>query len=518
MEAKAEEAERSEQLRLEGQENTIPDAVIGRALTTGSNEQHSIERIVAYFQRHPADDRSADFLRDEYGTGGKGITIAGKAYSLWFDGQGLRIARGKTVETPDCTTVTWDRAASLIEGLLQNGTYATQEKIDQAENNAYRELSLKLWYIFRDLTDEAKEQGHLATLQDAEVKFTSPEGEQRVEKLLRNVETRSKIADEVQKLGTAYDEKQSVLRFRPAANLLTLFERITDFYLPTRVFQATPDFAPARASFITQDEVDRLLRGSDNNHDGRLRTYSFFARGYNAKECADYLKDGYGTGGQSNSQFDVWYDSKGIRYRREDEYTGFKGYATIQLNWNQVQKRIRQLIDEGRFLSEQDRKNMTRYERLQLARRIYSFQYNNPNNVNRTYPHKWDTDAAEKQILPILDDPEKSAALYDEMVKAMAAVSPDDRAYAIMEPAMRDMATYIRGEYSLFTPLSDDALQAERQERERKADEHRKNRLDEDEIGDEFGGDTEESGTLAAAAKALARKQQVKSNEQSDGQ
>ena len=51
------------------------------------------------------------------------------------------------------------------------------------------------------------------------------------------------------------------------------------------------------------------------------------------------------------------------------------------------------------------------------------------------------------------------------MVKALAMVSPDDRAYKLMEPSLRDMGAYLRGEYSLFTPLPEAVLQEERQKK-----------------------------------------------------
>lgn len=50
----------------------VPDAVIAHALTSGGNNPHSIERIVAFFQKSPTDSASASFMKQEYGTGGKG--------------------------------------------------------------------------------------------------------------------------------------------------------------------------------------------------------------------------------------------------------------------------------------------------------------------------------------------------------------------------------------------------------------------------------------------------------------
>ena len=56
----------------------VPDAVIGRALTSGSNERHSIEHIVAFFQKEATGSAAASFMAKEFGEGGKGVNIAGQ--------------------------------------------------------------------------------------------------------------------------------------------------------------------------------------------------------------------------------------------------------------------------------------------------------------------------------------------------------------------------------------------------------------------------------------------------------
>ena len=79
----------------------VPSAVIGRALTSGGNEKHSIERIVAFFQKGPTGSAAASFMKKEFGEGGKGVTIGGQEYSLWFNSEGFRIAPGRSAFGPD---------------------------------------------------------------------------------------------------------------------------------------------------------------------------------------------------------------------------------------------------------------------------------------------------------------------------------------------------------------------------------------------------------------------------------
>ena len=73
----------------------VSDEVINRVLTAGSNSTHSRERIAAFFmQPNISMADAAAFLRREYRIGGAGVRVHNIDHSLWFDSNGLRIARG----------------------------------------------------------------------------------------------------------------------------------------------------------------------------------------------------------------------------------------------------------------------------------------------------------------------------------------------------------------------------------------------------------------------------------------
>ena len=80
-----EEDRRTTQQHTSTPSGQVQSAVIGRALTCGGNEKHSIERIVAFFQKGPTGSDAASFMKKEFGEGGKGVTIGGQEYSLWFN-------------------------------------------------------------------------------------------------------------------------------------------------------------------------------------------------------------------------------------------------------------------------------------------------------------------------------------------------------------------------------------------------------------------------------------------------
>ena len=504
--------------RREGRQETIslespvPDAVIGRALTSGGNGQHSIEHIVAFFQKNPTGSAAASFMEKEFGESGKGVTIGGQDYALWFSKEGFRIAPGWSAFGPGSTLVSWVNAAAMASSLLREGRFAAQEKIDGAQDNEYRELAEKLWYLRQDFSDSAKERNLLPTISQHFLGKGFPDDTKEIAELLKDPASRQQIAREMAEFTGAYDRDSDLLRSRHHPNPQTLLADVVNLFTPRQEFRAAEGFAPVRASFITEDEIDRLLMRGGNVSEGRLRIYSYFMRGHNAKECAEFLRNEYGVGGHSSIGFDKWHDSKGIRYTRQDEKSGFQGYATVHLNWNQVQKRIRALVDNGRYLSDQDREHLTGYEHSALARKIYWFYHDNP---NRTSSPAHDLDEGVKKILAVLEsgNPEKKSGLLHEMRGILAVVPPDSKEYQRMAPALRDMDAFTRNEYSLFTPLPEAVLEAERQERQAAKEAQKAEKAQRTPPPPK-----EPEGTLAAAARALGKKMQPQSVEDDDGQ
>ncbi len=494
---------------------TVPDAVISRALTSGSNQPHSIERIIAFFQKEPTGSAAASFLEQEFGEGGKGVTVAGQRYALWFDKDGFRIAQGDTASHPGSTFVPWAKAAGLIASQLHNGLFAAQDKIDAARDNEFRELAEKLWHLRQDFSDEAWEMDLLPTISAIYNGSAFPESSARIAELLKDTEGHHNTILELQQFESAYNQQPELLRFRRQHKLNILLQRLSDMDKPVTQFHAAEGFESVKGSFITQDEVEALLLRGSNVSESKLRIYSCFIQGHNAKECADFLREEYGTGGLCYAGFCENHDSKGIKFSRNDDNSGFKGYDTVHLTWNQVQKHIRNLIDSGRYLSEQEKSYLPTYEKLAIARQIYAFNYYKPNDPDRTYPHEWDFTAAERDILPFLDDPEQVEKIFNQMLKDFAPLSPDTPHYTTLQYAIRDVGAYQSGKSALFAPLPESALQTEQQVKQAAKKAGRK-----ESVPKRTSSKTQPipGDRLTAAARALTQKKRAEVREDLDGQ
>ena len=509
-----EEDRRTTQQHTSTPSGQVQSAVIGRALTCGGNEKHSIERIVAFFQKGPTGSDAASFMKKEFGEGGKGVTIGGQEYSLWFNSEGFRIAPGRSAFGPGSTLISWVSAAAMTSNLLRDGTFATQDKIDAAPDNEVQELAEKLWYLRQDFSDSAKKLNLMPIISQHFLGKGFPDDTKEISELLKLPVHRQQIWREVDAFLDKYRFNSNLLRFHKIHDPVYLLTRIDRLSAVKEQYKAAEGFAPAKASFITEDEITRLLTGGPSIAESKLQIYSYFVQGHNAKECADFLKKSYGEGGRCYTGYDENHGTKGIRFTRSDEESGYTGYDTVTLNWNQVQKRVRALIDSGQYLNDQEKAYLPAYEKVTLARRIYHFYSMDP---NRTNPPSSDMDAAVKKIRAILeaDDSKKHSKLYGEMFTIMAAVSPDSPEYRRMIPVLRDMETFTRGEYSLYEPLPEVVLQTERQKKQAAKEAKRAAPTPQRTPSEAppASGDR-----LAAAARALANKRRTPAQEDQSGQ
>jgi hypothetical protein len=61
---------------------SISQQIIDEVLTSGGNEPDSILRIISWFRRIHTPSENADFLKKEYGEGGKGFIFGGQHVSV----------------------------------------------------------------------------------------------------------------------------------------------------------------------------------------------------------------------------------------------------------------------------------------------------------------------------------------------------------------------------------------------------------------------------------------------------
>ena len=332
----------------------VSDDVINRMLTAGGNSTHSRERIAAFFMQpnvQPAD--AAAFLRREYRIGGAGVRVHNIDHSLWFDSNGLRIARGHDTRTPRAVVLTYEDAANRISTLLKNGRYATAAELTDAKPNEYRELASEIWHTYHDMSEEAREQGFFAQTKE----FANDVFPPAVEKLtaaLSDPAQRAVLTGEMTDYARAVQRNSDLCRFcfnvqrsEDAAERLQRTERMTALYA------AADGFEPVRAAFITQDEIDEMLRSGSGIDRGKKRISEFYAENHTQKERIEFLKNEYGWGGRAYGGYSENHDGKGIAFERSIDR---EVYDRITLSWSQVDHQISTLIRQNRYLTPEEQR------------------------------------------------------------------------------------------------------------------------------------------------------------------
>ena len=364
----------------------VSDEVINRVLTAGSNSTHSRERIAAFFmQPNVSMADAAAFLRREYRIGGAGVRVHNIDHSLWFDSNGLRIARGHDTRTPRAAVLTYEDAANRISTLLKNGQYASAAELTDAKPNEYRELASEIWHTYHDMSEEAREQGFFAQTKE----FANDVFPPAVEKLtaaLSDPAQRTVLTGEMTDYARAVQRNSDLCRFRfnvqrseDAAERLQRTEHMTALYA------AADGFEPVRAAFITQDEIDEMLRSGSGIEHGKKRISEFYAENHTQKERIELLKNEYGWGGRAYGGYSENHDGKGIAFERSIDR---KVYDRITLSWSQVDHQISTLIRQNRYLTpeEQRRYAQERTDTVTISEPENVFQSNTQNEPPAAEP------------------------------------------------------------------------------------------------------------------------------------
>lgn len=423
----------------------LPQQVIDEALCIGSNHKHSRLIICAYFKKDKPDN--ARFLAEHYGENGAGFYLNGKKYALWYNAEGIRIAKGESVQRSSAALIPWEQAAARIRELLDLGRYMPQSELDQVDRHEVNALADRLLLMFRDIEDEDKRFfPSLRAVYDKPGGF--PEASEEIAGLLSWEDGLQAILSEYEAFAAAYQENPAILRFR-FYRPLALQAQLADLQREPLHFTAAEGYDPQRRLYISTDEIDNLLRGGKRSVDYRLAVYSFYRNHTDRKEREDFLKHYHGEySGYGGGNDDVTYQlSKGVSFSHGSIAAP---YAKVELKWSAVEKHVSAMIAQGRFLSEDDRAAMPQYEKHQLARNIRTFFENVPQEQPHPYPFGFDYWDAVKVIEPQLDDPARVEEIHQMMVPIWEATPQGDRMYTLRQQAFENLTAFRQGTFTLF--------------------------------------------------------------------
>ena len=332
---------------------------IDHVLRLGGNTDRQRERVVAAFEKQKTTAEIAEILKTLY-HGGNGLG----SVSAWYAEDGIHLSHGKSVRYDrSAQVISWESAAERIGELLESGQFASNVELAEAAGYERSLLAEKLWHLYHDFSDKARDSGYLSCLSGIQ-RTGFPEETAWLAEQLNRPEFRQTLAEEYAAFWTAYQQDRELLRFhyhKPRE----IWENLKDLSLPRTTFTAQLTEVPAAKQFITEDEIDAAMTNGSSFAGGKGRIFVFFQGNHTDKEKVDFLKREYGIGGRSHALSGATYsgedhDGKGLHYKKQD-------CPDVNFTWEKVSKRITDLIRKGRYLTEQEQ---AEYDKIQTEKAL----------------------------------------------------------------------------------------------------------------------------------------------------
>ena len=357
---------------------------IDAVLINGGNHDGSRLPVIAEFSKEKTVEELGEYLKDAF-RGGNGFYIDEREVSSWYSDKGIHLAYGTSAREDDTQILSWSDAAKRINELLDNGEFATNVELLEAQDYERDRISESLWYLSHDLSEEGKEQGYFEFYERG---GGFPEETKRLSEALKNPEYLKQIIKEYSRFLAGYKENRDVLRFH-YHKLDSLYQRLQELELPRKEYSTNLAELPKAKPFITDDEVLATLSRGSGIDKGKERITKFFKENHTLQEKANFLKDEYGIGGRSHAVSgamgsDEWHDAKGLKLQKKD-------CSDVFLTWSSVAKHIDELLSKNlyeekkieskaeieeakapHYYSKDDPENLMTYEMLERVPELYA--------------------------------------------------------------------------------------------------------------------------------------------------
>lgn len=428
----------------------ISQQIIDEALCCGFNDKNSRVQIAMHFRRDRGVEYNARMLKFLYGTNGAGFVFNGEKVSFWYDENGISIAKGTSAKTSTATHLTWEQAAVRIRELLDVGRYMPQYEIDTVDDYELNKVADRLTEFIRDLSDDYPNKDNCLQSIQKEIDgvFGYPDMVEKITDMLKDDEKRAQIFKEYGKLMDDYNTGMKIIRFNYAAqySIPYIAEIIEGMKREPIRFKAESGYLPDREMFISQDEIDKIITNGKNSHAYRLETYTYFV---NHPDKADRIKyvgkdnqSGYLGGNDSVNK-----TIKGIEFSHGSV---MEPYAKVLIKWSDVAKRIDTLINQDKFVTQEDIDAIPDIYKNEISRDLESFFEGLSENDAKPYPNDIEPYKVSRIIKAQLDNPQALDDIENMMSNALALMDKEDRMYQYCKQIYDDFVAYKNGTFKLY--------------------------------------------------------------------
>ena len=378
-------SEEEQIMRIDEAERTanVPSAFsfaqeeIDDILRFGSNTSFSRERIVDAFQKDKPLSEIAGLLQKEF-HGGYGIKGEKGDYAAWYAEDGIHIHKGREARhTSGAQVVTWEAAAERIGQMLEEGSFAANVELVEADGLVRSELALNLLYLKHDLSEKAVKQGYLSCLNGLPVGY--PDATAALSEKLTDPAFITELKGDYALFYAADAADRDLRRFH-YHRMDDMWRGIGELTPERRRFPEGPAHLKPVEGFITEDEINETIAGGGSIEGSKGRIYSYFTANHTRKEQADFLKKEYGDGGRSHAvsgsdHSSEDHNSRGIKLSKGDCYP-------VELNWTKVAERVESLIRKDRYLTPKEKEQFQQnLQRNSLYNAYNEIKHDHPDDM-----------------------------------------------------------------------------------------------------------------------------------------
>lgn len=184
--------------------------IIDYVLVKGSGVQYGKYRIYSYFlQRHTAKEK-ADFLKNEYGTGGRSPILTGTGIGEDHDAKGLKLHRGYSKDSPELL-LSWKKVAKRIDELMAAGRYMTERELEYIPEYEKGVLAMEIYNFFYNQPEEVIRpyQAGMDYYEAVDVIRSQLDEPERVEEIFHSME---EVLDNTADFARDYQSMQQTLQ------------------------------------------------------------------------------------------------------------------------------------------------------------------------------------------------------------------------------------------------------------------------------------------------------------------
>ena len=128
--------------------------------------------------------------------------------------------------------------------------------------------------------------------------------------------------------------------------------------------------------FISQDDIDHILRTGGNADEARMKIAAEFSKQKSLEERTAFLKKLYYGGNgliTDNGRFSAWYGDDGIHIAKGGAARHLRSAQVI--SWTDAAERVEELLDGGAFATNLEVTEAPRYERLGIAVAVWNLYH-----------------------------------------------------------------------------------------------------------------------------------------------